>query len=213
VWQELRAKLAPRGVEIVTVALDTDPAAAMPWIERARPEHPSLIDVEHRLDELFGIVNVPSGVWIDEGGRIVRPPETAYPRRPAFLDTSTVEEVRRLRIDGERYASALREWAEEGRHALAPEEVLRRCRRRTFDEAAALAQFELAAHLHRAGRGEEAVEHFREAIRLQPGNWTHKRQAWKLLPPGRTSLEVYGGDWLTEVRRIGPENYYPGWNS
>jgi 2-keto-4-pentenoate hydratase/2-oxohepta-3-ene-1,7-dioic acid hydratase in catechol pathway len=43
----------PQGVEVVTVALDVGGAeAAGPWIDAAEPEHPSLIDAEHRLDEL-----------------------------------------------------------------------------------------------------------------------------------------------------------------
>jgi hypothetical protein len=67
VWQALRTELHPKGLEIVTVALDTGGAeAARPWIEAARPEHPSLIDQAHITDELFGFVNVPNGVWIDE---------------------------------------------------------------------------------------------------------------------------------------------------
>jgi hypothetical protein len=83
VWQELRAELQDDGLEVVTVALDSaGPEAARPWIERARPEHPALIDEHHRLDELFGIVNVPSGVWIDEAGVIVRPPGGVRGRRP-----------------------------------------------------------------------------------------------------------------------------------
>ena len=47
----------------------------------AEAEHPSLIDEAHLLDELLGVVNVPSGVWIDEQGVIVRPPEPAFPGR------------------------------------------------------------------------------------------------------------------------------------
>ena len=70
-WQELRAELHDDGLEVVTVALDAaGPEAARPWVERARPQHPALIDEHHRLGELFGIVNVPSGVWIDEAGVI-----------------------------------------------------------------------------------------------------------------------------------------------
>jgi tetratricopeptide (TPR) repeat protein len=127
------------------------------------------------------------------------------------LDRSAVEEVRKLRIQGERYAAALRDWAVRGRasrYALSPQEVVRRSRPRSFEESAAAAHFELALHLHRSGRPQDAVAHFREAIRLQPDNWTYKRQAWKLLPPGQTSLAAYGSDWITDVRRIGPENYY-----
>src|SRR5919198_263380 len=86
VWQELRTELYPQGLEIVTVALDIDPERARPAIERAHPEHPSLIDSAHRLDELLGIVNVPSGVWIDEEQMIVRPPEPAWPGRATYRD-------------------------------------------------------------------------------------------------------------------------------
>jgi hypothetical protein len=210
VWQELRSELHPRGLEIVTVALDTGGAAAAgKWIEAARPEHPALIDAAHVCDELFGIVNVPSGVWIDETGVIVRPPETAYPRRPPFLDTSKYPEVRGLRIDAERYVAALRDWVANGarsRHALAPDEVVRRSRPRPPELSAAAAHFELAQHLHRDGRDDLAVDHFREAQRLDPANWTYRRQAWSLA--GTRRQELYGTDWLTEVRRIGAENYY-----
>jgi hypothetical protein len=223
VWQSLRQELYLKGLEIVTVALDTGGIeAARPWIERAQPEHPSLIDQAHRMDELFGVVNVPSGVWIDESGMIVRPPETAYPRRPSFLDrpvpadataqqAANISAVKSLRIDAEKYVAALRDWVAHGagsRFALRPEEVVQRSRPRPPAEAMAAAEFELAQHLHRTGRPEAAITHFREASRLQPDNWTHKRQAWNLLPAVQTSLEVYGADWLTDVRRIGAENYY-----
>jgi len=208
VWQELRSELRPRGLEIVTVALDTGGSdAARPWIERARPEHPSLIDRAHVCDELFGIVNVPSGVWVDERGTMVRPPETAYPRRPAFLDRS---ELRGLRIEAERYVAALRDWVARGAaspYALSPDELVRRSRLRPAAEAEAAARFELGQHLHRIGRGDDAVAHFREAIRLQPDNWTYRRQAWNLA--GSARAERYGTDWRTEVDRIGIENYYP----
>ncbi len=223
-WQELHRELSPCGLQIVTVALDTGGMDAVrPWIEAAQPEHPSLIDQAHVVDELFGITNVPSGVWIDEAGTIVRPPETAYPRRPDYEDreippdASPVEaagiaEVRKLRTEAEKYVSALRDWVEHGaesRFALAPEEVLRRSRTRPAEEAQAAAHFELGQHLHHLGRAEDAVRHFQEAYRLQPDNWTYKRQAWTLLAPHETPLAVYGSDWLTDVRKIGAENYYP----
>lgn len=222
-WQSLRAELFPLGLEIVTVALDLDAEAARPWIAAAQPDHPSLIDRAHRVDELFGIVNVPSGVWINEEGIIVRPPETAYPRRPPFLDRpmpehATPEQIARitavkaLRIDAETYVAALRDWARHGaasRYALSPDDVLRRSQPRPMAEATAAAHFELAQHLYRLGRTEDAVAHFRAAHRLQPANWTYKRQAWSLVDPAQGPNAVYEGDWLADVRRIGAENYYP----
>ncbi len=223
-WQELRRELRPKGLEIVTVALDTGGVqAARPWIEAAHPDHPALIDQAHVMDARFGIVNVPSGIWINEIGVIVRPPETAYPRRPRFLDMELplnaapevierVTLVKSLRIEAERYVAALRDWVMRGdqsRFALGPDEVIHRSRPRPLSEAEAAAHFELGEHLHRVGNPEAAVTHFRAAYRLHPDNWTYKRQAWSLLVRGRTATEVYGGDWLSDVRKIGAEHYYP----
>ena len=224
VWQELYQELGPFGLEIVTVALDTEGVEVVrPWIEAAQPEHPSLIDQGHVSGELFGITNVPSGVWIDESGTIVRPPETAYPRQPDFqnreippnasaAEAAGIAAVKKLRIEAEKYVFALRDWVANGatsRFVLTPEEVLRRSRPRPVEEATAAAHFELGQHLHRVGHTKDAVRHFREAYRLQPDNWTYKRQAWRLLDAHETPLDVYGGDWLTDVRKIGAENYYP----
>jgi hypothetical protein len=77
VWQQLRTELHPQGLEIVTVALDLEVDAARSWIERSGADHPQLVDTAHRLDELLGIVNVPTALWVDENGMIVRPPHTA----------------------------------------------------------------------------------------------------------------------------------------
>ena len=222
VWQELRRELHPRGLEIVTVALDTNADAARPYIERAGPEHPSLIDQGHVVDERFGITNVPMGVWIDEEGTIVRPPERAFPARrqtggelPAGLTprmTATLQEARKIRIEPEKYLAALRDWVAHGResrYALSADEVIERSQPRGVEEATAAAHFALGQHLYREGRVEDAVRHFREAHRLQPNNWTYKRQAWSLADPEQGPSGVYDSDWLTDVQKIGAENYYP----
>jgi hypothetical protein len=225
VWQELRTELHPQGVEIVTVALDTGGAeAAGPWIDMAKTEHPALIDEAHRLDELLGVVNVPSGVWIDEEGVIVRPPEPAFPGRAVVGELplppeapervkEMLREAAKMRIDPARYVAALRDWARNGAdsdYVLGPAEVVERSAPRSPDVSRAAASFELGQHLHRAGHAAEAVAWFREAHRLQPDNWTYKRQAWEFVDPIlQGPSEEYEGDWLTDVRKIGAENYYP----
>ena len=86
-WAALRERVRPLGVEIVTVALDTaGPEAGRVFVERAAPRHPALVDVSHSLGSLFGITNVPSGVWIDESGVIVRPAEPAFPGRVMIFE-------------------------------------------------------------------------------------------------------------------------------
>ena len=226
-WQEVRHELRPKGVEIVTIALDVGGVdAAAHFIDRAKPEHPSLIDEQHLLDELFGVVNVPSGIWIDEDGIIVRPPEPAGPVRAVFRDfipkemppdadpwvVKALDLTKKIRHDPERYLEALRDWAENGsasRFALSPDEVVERSRPRSRDAAEAAAHFELGQHLHRAGFTDDAVPHFRDAHRLQPDNWTYKRQAWSFVDALQRPTDVYEGDWAGDVEKLGPENYYP----
>jgi hypothetical protein len=228
VWQELRAELRPQGVEVVTVALDVGGAdVAGPAIDAAAPEHPSLIDAEHRLDALLGITNVPTGVWIDEHGMIVRPPEVAHPGRSVLSDLlrehgvpadapqtvlDSLAEASKIRVRPERYAEALRDWAANGaasRHVLEPDEVIARSRPRPPEASAAAAHFELGQHLFRAGDIVSARGHFRRAHRLDPANWTYRRQAWSLEDPLQGPTEHYDSDWVSDVRASGAENYYP----
>jgi hypothetical protein len=220
----LREELHPQGLEMVTVALDTGgPEAAGPWIDRAKTTHPALIDSAHLLDELLGVVNVPTGIWIDERGMIVRPPEPAFPWRPRKLPDELLaqlpaiavrqlDEAAKMRIEPEAYVAALRDWVAKGArspYALAPDEVIARSRPRSPEQSRAAASFELGQHLHRAGHTDDAVAWFREAHRLAPDNWTYKRQAWTLADPLQGKTAEYESDWLSDVRRIGAENYYP----
>jgi hypothetical protein len=227
VWQELRAELHPRGLEVVTVALDLNVEDARPFVERAGAEHPSLIDQAHVVDELLGVVNVPNGVWIDEQGTIVRPAEPAFPGRSPVndqfskIDLTTLPpniadllgEVKKIKTDPEGYKAAIVDWVEHGSasaYALPPEEVVARSQPRPPEVAQAAAHFELGQHLHRSGAAGAAVEHFRQAHRLQPDNWTYKRQAWHLVAPGsQEANDVYDSCWIADVKAIGAENYYP----
>jgi tetratricopeptide (TPR) repeat protein len=121
-------------------------------------------------------------------------------------------EARKIRHEPEKYVNAVRDWAEKGtqsRFALTPDEVVMRSPARSQDVALAAAHFELGQHLYRAGNAEAAVPHFKEAHRLQPGNWTYKRQAWVFAHPLQGPSEQYDSDWLSDVREIGAENYYP----
>jgi hypothetical protein len=224
VWRELRDELHGAGLELVTVALETRGwVEARRWIEAAQPSHPSLLDAAHRLGELYGIVNVPTGVWVDEAGIMVRPPEPAFPARPAFLDQPLPEtvtprmrevltEAQKLHIDGDAYAAALRDWVANGpasRFALPAPEVERRLGERSPAACLAAAHFELGQHLERAGQGDQAVAHFKAAHRLQPANWAHKRQAWSIADRTQAPNAVYQTGWLEEVRALGPGAYYP----
>ncbi len=154
---------------------------------------------------------------------IVRPPETAYPARPAFLDqpgqenldpyrAAVLAEARKIRVEPQKYVAALRDWVNRGAessYALPPDEVIRRSRGRSRQASLAAAQFELGQYLHRTGAQEAAVPHFREAHRLQPDNWTYRRQAWSFVNRSQGPAAEYEGDFLSDIQKIGAENYYP----
>jgi hypothetical protein len=242
VWQALRNTLHPKGFELVTVGLDTQGSdGCRAFIEAAKPSHPSLIDRHHAVANLFGVINIPQAVWIDERGMIVRPAETAPappvadrpPRMnlPPTMPQRMVEmmsEAVKIPNDAEAYHAALRDWVEKGaksRFALAPDEVIRRSRPRDADRALGHAHFELATELEIEGHHDAAVRHFREAHRLVPESWTFRRQAWSLErvgdgpfarfwqgpSPDDPASWPYAGDWLSDVREVGAENYNERW--
>lgn len=186
-WQALRSELHDQGVEFVTVGLEMGGAEVLrPYIEDARPEHPSLIDQTHRMDALFGVTNIPSGIWIDEEGIIVRPHEIAVP--PPVMRLDTDGELKpwgmggKYGTDANQYAEMVRDWAHHGpdsEYALAPAEVIARSHVQTGEVSEAAAHFELAQHVWRQeGFSPRALAHFAQAHTLQPDNITYKRQAY-----------------------------------
>jgi hypothetical protein len=216
---------------VVTVALDIEPRHAQPWIDAAAPTHPSLIDTGHVTGELFGFVNIPMALWIDESGTIVRNAESASIQRSPLRDMDIPDglpermhrmftEVKAIPDDAEAYRAAIVDWVEHGtesRFVLTPDEVIARSLPRGVDEATATACFELGRHLFATVGHEAAIPWWKEAHRLDPSNWTYKRQAWTLstTPEGATENdltqeagEVYGTSWLDEViARGGGEQY------
>jgi hypothetical protein len=173
-------------------------------------------------DELFGFVNIPMAVWIDETGTIVRPAEGASIERSPLRDMDIPEglpermdrmfrEVKKIPDNAEAYRAAIVDWVQHGSdspYVLTPDEVIERSLPRGDDEARAAACFELGEHLRRTVGPDAAVRWWREAHRLHPANWTYKRQAWTLVttPEGATENDlmqgpndVYEGNWLDDV--------------
>jgi hypothetical protein len=184
VWQSLYAELENHNFIVLAVALD-EKEAARPWIEAAKPTYPCLIDRDHHLADLYNITNVPQAAWIDEEGRIVRPPENAG-SSDAFrhMDRVTKQMTPAQLAERERtksiYVAAVRDWVVNGpasEFAYKQAEAL--AKMHLPDERAALAHahFRLAQHLLHKGRNEEAAFHFAEASRLQPDSWAIWRQA------------------------------------
>ncbi len=102
-WHALADELEPLGLDLVAVALDDDEERVRHWTGKA--DLPPVLDPDHRLSDVFGVVNVPSTVWLDEEGRVAKPP-TIAPGDDQFKDFTEVE--------AERHHEALRQWVREG---------------------------------------------------------------------------------------------------
>ncbi len=213
-----------------------EPAHATKWIDASLPADPALaqvnlIDTQHLTDQLFGFINIPMAVWLDETGTIVRPAEGASIERSPLRDmdipeglperiTSMLTEVKKIPDVADDYRAAIVDWAHQGaesRFVLPAEEVIARSQPRGADEARAAACFELGEHLRRTVGPDAAVPWWREAHRLYPANWTYKRQAWTLVTTPADATEndlmqgpndVYEGNWLDDVIASGGGEAY-----
>ena len=174
--------------------------AAGPWYDKAQATFTTLIDTTHAISTAFGLINVPMGIWIDEHGRLVRPPE------PAWTYTRTTEYGGKpITTDGDAYLHALRDWVARGdrsEYALTDDEFTRRATPRAPIEREADASFKLAVWLHREGHAALARTHFARAQALCPDNWNYHRQEWSFAPSDASER------WLRKFLQT-DEPYYP----
>jgi tetratricopeptide (TPR) repeat protein len=198
-WQNFYETERNNNFELLSVAEDTGGIkAAGPWITAGKPTYAALIDENHVVSTLYGMINVPTAVWIDEKGRLVRPPETAFidDRFKAFTHFSSAT-----------YLSALHDWiqnSEKSQYALGEDEMRKRLTAETPEQAMSAAEFTLGEYLYKVGAASDAIRHFKEAQRLDPGNWNYKRQAWAL----GDSKRDYGTTLLDEMKKSS-KPFYP----
>lgn len=199
-WQTIYQQLKDKNFEILSVAQDTGGVKdAGKAITDANPAYTVLIDQEHLVSKLYNMVNVPTGVWINEQGKIVRPNEVA------FVD----DRFRNLTgLDSSLYLNALKDWAEKGDksvYVMSEAKLQAKLGPPDADANQASAEFGLGEQLYKTGHLAEAIPHFKEAQRLNPKSWNYKRQAYKL-----SSESDYGTTFAQEVQKAGGgQVYYP----
>lgn len=210
-WQKIVDDLGHKNFTVIAVAFD-EPEAARPWIEVAKPTYPCVIDRNHSVAALYHMVNVPQAAWIDETGRIVRPPENAgqsdaFRKMDRTSGQMTAEQAaERARVKAV-YVDAIRDWVlkgEKSEHVLDASAARARLRMPGDGAAEAHVQFRLAQHLKLAGRADEAVHHFAEASRLHPRSWTFFRQAAQKMANGTAA----GPDFWARVEALGDDPYH-----
>lgn len=173
-WQQLYEQFDPEEFVILSVALDEDAEAVRHWARDEPTEpltYPVLVDREHRVAELYGVTNVPTTIWIDEDGQIVRPPLIA-PADNEFQDFT--------HIDAAVHNDALVAWVRDGVTPFADDAVQERLDPPTADEQLARAERRLAMHLLRSGNDVAAHRHLELAMELAPEDWTIHRGSMTL---------------------------------
>ena len=198
---------------VIAVAMDNDSDAARPWIEEAKPTYPVLIDRYHRLADLYNMVNVPQAVWIDEGGRVVRPAENAGAYegfRALDFKTMTMPDNVTATMKNARatYVAAVRDWAEKGAdsaHVFSPDAARDHCQAADDGIAEAHVLFRLGLYLREAGNQDEGDELLAKASDLHPDSWTIWRQAADKLENGLAAAP----DFWQRVSALGDRHYYP----
>ncbi len=146
---------------MITVAIDRDPEESRPYIERAAPTHPSLIDTTWLLADLYNIEQVPTVLWIDEEGHLVRPKDVTFGSNDFIQYTG---------VDAAVHRRLLIEWVREGKH-LSPDRVLANMELPTDDDQLARAEFGLGRHLAVSARMTQLP-----AISIAPASW-HPRSS------------------------------------
>ena len=183
---------------------------AKQWIDAAKSEYWQLIDTEHRLEDLYNLVNVPQAVWIDEQGRIVRPPETAgstdhFRRMDLKTRTMSPDDQAARQAAREAYMQAVRDWVNTGKHALPADRARAELPKVTPEIAEARARFRLGVWLRDNGQAAEGDRQMQAASGLHPDSWSMWRQAADLQEVGKAS----GPDFWKRVQALGSKAYYP----
>jgi len=211
VWQKIYGELKDQEFVVLAVAMD-NADAARPFVTAAKPDYPCLIDRDHFVADLYGMVNVPEAVWVDEDGRIVRPAENAgafdgFRRRDRTTGAMPEDDAANIVRAKKLYVNAVRDWAVNGaasRFALDADAARDHMRAPSDDVARAHLHFRIGGFLQRAGKSEAAARHFAEAQRLHPDSWTIWRQTAQRNEQGFAA----GPEFWARVDALGARRYY-----
>ena len=149
-------------------------AATAEWHDQTELTYTALIDTTHRVTSLYNLVNVPSGILVDEDGRVRR------------IDAGAYSESNRITSDiigAHDYTPIVRDWVANGDaspYLWSREEMIERILRRSLDEALAEPTFTLGMYFYQQGDETLARTYWARAQTLSPDKWTFHRQDWNL---------------------------------
>ncbi len=199
VWQRIYEEINDPNFVLICVAEDTGgEAVAGPIFDAANPTYVQVIDENHLISSLFNFVNVPSSVWIDETGRIVRIDEGTYSQIHEFGDGE-----QKIVFGNDVYAPALKDWVAKGEaseHVQSAEVVSGNIRAHGDDELRADAAFRLGNLFRNHGQENQAEHYWTMAEQLNPDSVNFFRQNLTLTEEGSAgpTFQQRIGEYMTE---------------
>ena len=183
--------------EIISAAQDTGgEEAAGTLFDRAGATYTTIIDVQHTISSLYNFVNVPSEVWIDEEGKIVRYNEGTY---------ASTHKMGTFEFGRDDYLPAVRDWVENGvesEFVQSAQDVSKNIIARSSDAEQAEPTFKLGVYFHLQGDEERANQYWEKAQTLNPDSWNFHRQDWSFTPSEGILT------WQKKVQGLGDRPYY-----
>ena len=168
-WQSIYEELKSENFEIISVAQDTGGEEAAGYIyDDANVSYTAIIDVNHQISSIYNLVNVPSGVWIDEQGKIMRINEGTYAKEHMNGAWGTND-----------YVPIVRDWVKKGadsEYVWDRDKVRESIVQRTPEAERAQPAFRLGGYYFTNDNDEKAEQYWTMAQELDPTSWNYLRQ-------------------------------------
>ncbi len=201
VWQHVYEEINDPNFVLICAAQDTGgEAVAGPIFDAANPTYIQVVDEDHAISSAFNFVNVPSAVWIDEEGRMVRIDEGTYAKVHQMGEGEQT-----FTFGTDVYSPAVKDWVANGansKHLQPAETVTGNIRSHTFEQLKADAAFRLANLFRAHGQANKAEQYWQLAQELNPDSINFIRQNLTLSEEGsagETFMKLMG-DYISEGR-------------
>lgn len=176
-WQELYEELNDPDFEIICVAEDSQgEAVAKKWFINANATFNCIVDPTHKISTVFGWVNVPTGAWIDEEGKLIRINEAAYAGKHKINNLLVKTE-----FGNTAFGDATKEWVKNGLNdkiKQSTDTLHANIRSRSKNDLLADANFKMGLYFQNIQDKKNADKYLKVTQDLCPDNWNYHRQSW-----------------------------------
>lgn len=193
-WQAVYTELKDNNFVIIAAAQDTGgEQAAGSWYDRAKASYVTLVDENHTISSLYNLANVPSAVWIDESGKVIRIDEGAY---------ATTHNMGDFEFGRNDYAPMVRDWVLNGANSQYAKGNQLPELDRSSETALAEPNFKLGVYFYKQNNETLANHYWQVAQQLNPDSWNYHRQDWSFTP------EQAGENWTRKFQSLQGNPYY-----